>query len=145
MPSVEQESNLEFLLESVTIMGGLMVLLSSERQNRNAKQRKEQPSQMIDPGETAEEANKMNLLQLCGRICISAGFLYYGGKMMHERVQSFSLGDENFFSAAFEGVLMVFLLLITGFLVAGMKSRWCALLLALVMALSALYKVRVRV
>merc|ERR1719482_1206075 len=32
------------------------------------------------------------------------------------------------------------LLLITGFLVAGMKSRWCALLLALVMALSALYK-----
>ena len=140
MPSVEQESNLEFLLESVTIMGGLMVLLSSERQNRKAKQRKEQPSQMIDPGETAEEANKMNLLQLCGRICISAVFLYYGGKMMHERVQSFSLGDENFFSAAFEGVLMVFLLLITGFLVAGMKSRWCALLLALVMALSALYK-----
>ena len=67
MPSVEQESNLEFLLESVTIMGGLMVLLSSERQNRKAKQRKEQPSQMIDPGETAEEANKMNLLQLCGR------------------------------------------------------------------------------
>ena len=136
----KQESNLEFLLESVTIMGGLMVLLSSERQNRKAKQRKEQPSQMIDPGETAEEANKMNLLQLCGRICISAVFLYYGGKMMHERVQSFSLGDENFFLAAFEGVLMVFLLLITGFLVAGMKSRWCALLLALVMALSALYK-----
>ena len=67
MPCVEQESNLEFLLESVTIMGGLMVLLSSERQNRKAKQRKEQPSQMIDPGETAEEANKMNLLQLCGR------------------------------------------------------------------------------
>ena len=141
----KQESNLEFLLESVTIMGGLMVLLSSERQNRKAKQRKEQPSQMIDPGETAEEANKMNLLQLCGRICISAVFLYYGGKMMHERVQSFSLGDENFFLAAFEGVLMVFLLLITGFLVAGMKSRWCALLLALVMALSALYKVGVRV
>ena len=54
---------------------------------------------------------------------ISAVFLYYGGKMMHG-VQSF-LGDENFFLAAFEGVLMVFLL-ITGFLVAGMKSRWCA-------------------
>ena len=110
MTSVEQESNLEFLLESVTIMGGLMVLLSSERQNRKArppplarraasleahggslehiglqgrrssicskhgarqsarqaKQRKEQPSQLIDPGETADEANKMNLLQLCG-------------------------------------------------------------------------------
>jgi hypothetical protein len=27
------------------------------------------------------------------------------------------------------GVLMVFLLLLTGFLVAGMKSRWCARLL----------------
>ena len=37
MPSVEQESNLEFLLESGTIMGGLMVLLSSERQNRKAR------------------------------------------------------------------------------------------------------------
>ena len=108
--SVEQESNLEFLLESVTIMGGLMVLLSSERQNRKArpppvangaasleahggslehiglqgrrssicskhgarqsapqaKQRLEVPFASIDPGETADEANKMNLLQLCG-------------------------------------------------------------------------------
>merc|ERR1712028_12612 len=35
---------------------------------------------------------------------------------------------------------MVFLMLLTGFLVAGMKSRWCALLMGLVMALSALYK-----
>ena len=162
----KQESNLEFLLESVTIMGGLMVLLSSERQNRKARERKQQPSLPLDPGETAEEANKMNLLQLCGRFCISAVFLYYGGKMMHERAKGVSKGlaeDENLFSAALEGVLMVFLLLLTGFLVAGMKSRWCALpltltltptltptlpltltrcalLLALVMALSALYK-----
>ena len=144
-----------------------MVLLSSERQNRKARARKQQPSLVIDPGETADEANKMNLLQLCGRFCISAVFLYYGGKMMHERVKSISLGDENLFrcnsnlspnptlnptpppnphpnqkpspnpdpylqpdpnphlvSAAFEGVLMVFLMLLTGFLVAGMKSRW---------------------
>jgi len=136
----KQESNLEFLLESVTIMGGLMVLLSSERQNRKARERKRQPSLAIDPGETADEANKMNLLQLCGRVCISAVFLYYGGLMMHERVKSISVGEENLFSAAFEGVLMVFLLLLTGFLVVGMKSRWCALLLALVMALSAMYK-----
>ena len=49
----KQESNLEFLLESVTIMGGLMVLLSSERQNRKARERKRQPSLAIDPGDTA--------------------------------------------------------------------------------------------
>ena len=88
----KQESNLEFLLESVTIMGGLMVLLSSERQNRKARERKLLPSVAPTPEETAEEANKMNLLQLCGRVCISAVFLYYGGKMMHERVQGISKG-----------------------------------------------------
>jgi len=138
----KQESNLEFLLESVTIMGGLMVLLSSERHNRKARERK-LPSAAVSQEETAEEANKMNLLQLCGRVCISAVFLFYGGKMMHDRVQGLSKGlaeDENLFTAVFEGVLMVFLLLLTGFLVAGMKSRWCALLLALIMALSAMYK-----
>eukprot|EP00908_Phaeocystis_cordata_P023374 Transcript_5802.p1 GENE.Transcript_5802~~Transcript_5802.p1 ORF type:complete len:328 (+),score=154.20 Transcript_5802:206-1189(+) len=140
----KQESNLEFLLESITIMGGLMVLLSSERQNRKARERKVLPSAAPTPEETAEEANKMNLLQLCGRVCISAVFLYYSGKMMHERVQGISKGlasqDENLVQAVFEGVLMVFLLLLTGFLVAGMKSRWCALLLALIMTLSAMYK-----
>jgi uncharacterized membrane protein YphA (DoxX/SURF4 family) len=137
----KQESNLEFLLESVTIMGGLMVLLSSERSNRKARERKLLPSTSADPDAAAEEANKMDLLQLCGRVCISAVFLYYGGKMMHERIKSVTgVSQEDFVYAAFEGVLMVFLLLITGLLVAGMKSRWCALLLAAVMAISAAYK-----
>jgi uncharacterized membrane protein YphA (DoxX/SURF4 family) len=137
----KQESNLEFLLESVTIMGGLMVLLSSERSNRKARERKLLPTVTVNPEEAAEEANKMDLLQLCGRVCISAVFLYYGCKMMHERIQSVSgMSQEDFMYAAFEGVLMVFLLLLTGLLVAGMKSRWCALLLAFIMALSAMYK-----
>jgi len=137
----KQESNLEFLLESVTIMGGLMVLLSSERSNRKARERKLLPSSTVDPVEIAEEANKMDLLQLCGRVFISAVFLYYSGKMMHERIQGISgNSQEDFMYGAFEGVLMVFLLLITGLLVAGMKSRWCALLLAGVMAISAVYK-----
>ena len=141
-----QQSNLEFLLESVTIMGGLMVLLSSERQNRKALQRGAARAQTgaltsEDPEEQAEEAKKIDLLQLCGRCCISAVFLYYGGKMCHESFQSIiGRSSEDFLSAATEGVLLVFLLVFTGLIVAGMKSRWCALLLALVMGLSALYK-----
>jgi len=138
----KQQKNLEFLLESVTIMGGLMVLLSSERKTRKDHERNSCGSELggllLSANDAAEEKD---LLQLFGRCCISAVFLFYGGKMMHERVQSFSgLSMEDPTAAVFEGVLLVFLLVLTGLLVAGMKSRWCALLLALIMGVSAMYK-----
>merc|ERR1711988_498252 len=61
--------------------------------------------------------------------------------MMHERLASLAAGaaKEELAVAVVEGVLLVLLFVLTGLLVMGMKSRLCALVLGLVMALSALY------
>uniref|UniRef100_A0A7S3EZZ4 Uncharacterized protein n=1 Tax=Haptolina ericina TaxID=156174 RepID=A0A7S3EZZ4_9EUKA len=102
-----------------------MILLSNERVIR-AVQRDEEPS---------------DRLQLVGRMCLSAVFLYYVIKMIHERIASLSgSSDEDLSVAVVEGILLVFLFIITGLIVAGLQSRWGAGVLALVMALAAIYK-----
>ena len=92
-----QQKNLEFLLESVTIIGGLLILLSSER---NLRKRQEAIELQARPGERAalvggdeevaeqrEEAQEQtDRLQLGGRVAVSAVFVYYVVKMLHERI-----------------------------------------------------------
>lgn len=120
-----QQRNLEFVLESLTIMGGLIILLSNERVIR-AAQRDEEPT---------------NRFQFIGRMFLSAVFVYYVVKMIHERIASFSgSSDEDIGVAVVEGLLLVLLLIITGLIVVGLQSRWCAGVLAVIMAFAALYK-----
>ena len=147
-----QQKNLEFLLESVTIIGGLLILLSSER---NLRKRQEAIELQARPGERAalvggdeevaeqrEEAQEQtDRLQLGGRVAVSAVFVYYVVKMLHERIGVLKgVVPEELHVAVVEGVLLVLLLIATGLLVVGMKARWCALLLAVTMFLAALYK-----
>ena len=51
-----------------------------------------------------------------------------------------SNGREEFLVATVGGVLLVLLMAITGLIIVGMKARWCAIVLATVMAFCALYK-----
>ena len=147
-----QQKNLEFLLESVTIIGGQLILLSSER---NLRKRQEAIELQARPGERAalvggdeevaeqrEEAQEQtDRLQLGGRVAVSAVFVYYVVKMLHERIGVLKgVVPEELHVAVVEGVLLVLLLIATGLLVVGMKARWCALLLAVTMFLAALYK-----
>ena len=53
---------------------------------------------------------------------------------------SLSNGREEFLVAIVGGVLLVLLMAITGLIIVGMKARWCAIVLATVMAFCALYK-----
>lgn len=120
-----QQRNLEFVLESLTIIGGLVILLSNERVLRSA-QRGEEPS---------------DRLQLVGRVCLSAVFVYYVIKMMHERIASLSGGsDEDLSVAVMEGLLLILLLIITGLIVVGLQSRSGACVLAFIMAIAAVFK-----
>jgi len=140
-----QQRNLEFLLESVTIIGGLMILLSSERSHLRAKARltamrtgEDIENRQEDAAAAEEETGR---LLLVGRVCLSAVFVYYVIKMLDEQLKSLSGGArEDPIIAIMYGVLLVLLMIVTGFLVMGMKSRWCALVLAFVMGCSALYK-----
>ena len=81
----------------MTIIGGLLILLSSER---NLRKRQEAIELQARPGERAalvggdeevaeqrEEAQEQtDRLQLGGRVAVSAVFVYYVVKMLHERI-----------------------------------------------------------
>jgi len=124
-----QQTNFEFVLESVTVIGGLFILLSSERAKSRALQQL--------PSDLKEEKHR---LLLVGRVCVAAVFFYYCAKGGYERIGGWAGSNhEDPLVAALDGVLLVLLGIVTGLMVFGMKSRACALLLALIMTASALY------
>jgi uncharacterized membrane protein YphA (DoxX/SURF4 family) len=120
-----QHSNAEFVVESVSIIGGLLILLS----NRRALARS------MHSGGGTEPATDQ--LQLAGRACLSALYVFYAQKMARHRLTDGA--EEAPGEALVEGVLLAGLLGLTGLIVIGLRSRWCALVLALITACTALY------
>lgn len=116
---------------SLSIIGGLLILLSSAR--AIARHCSSAPV----------DANHTDRLQLTGRACLSALYLYYVQKMARERlaalVGSGSAGEAPGV-ALVEGVLLLLLGALTILLIVGLRSRWCALALALTTAVAALFK-----
>lgn len=83
-----QQRNLEFLLESVTIIGGILILLTSERAIKARELRLGGGGGLMGtPAQVASAAAlEKNQLLLAGRVMLSAVFVYYSIKMAHERV-----------------------------------------------------------
>lgn len=130
----KQQTNWEFMLETTTIIGGLLVLLSHEQLNAHASA----ASILLPGGAKPSEALKErgNRLKMLGRVLITAIFFYYAYIKVHGYARR---------AADVEGTPVVEALLISGLVcmsslvIVGMKSRWCALLLAVMMACSAFY------
>jgi len=149
-----QQRNLEFVLKSVTIIGGLLILLSSERKIAKAKasaqHRGEEEAALIEssPAEMDEAAKEekavKDRLLIVGRCALSAVFVYYVVKMINELVTELLKTNKEMkdplVADVMHGTFIVLLMVVTALIVVGMKSRWCAMLLALIMAGSALYK-----
>lgn len=129
----QQQRNTEFVVEEISIIGGLLILLSSTRATMRGA---DLPT---DAGE--DRQTETDRLQLAGRCCLSALYLYYAQKMARERFTALSEGFayENPLVAVVEGGLLMLLAPLTGLLVMGMRSRWAALLLAAVTTVAALY------
>jgi len=103
-----QQSNLEFLLESVTIIGGILILLTSERAIKARELRL--GGGLGSAGTPAEVASRAamekNQLLFGGRIMLSAVFVYYSISMCRERVAAVMggpLNHENPFTAIVGG------------------------------------------
>eukprot|EP00967_Tisochrysis_lutea_P148448 scaffold283676_cov27-Tisochrysis_lutea.AAC.3 len=105
-----QQRNLEFLLESVTIIGGIMILLTSERAIKTRERRSNREGGGIGVvGDHVDAAAlEKNQLLFVGRLLLSAVFVYYSIKMSKERLIHFFGGQlirENVFAAFAAGGL----------------------------------------
>ena len=130
-----QQENTEFLVESVSIIGGLLILLSSSTRELQMTL----PVAGTDADADAHR-RRMDRVQLAGRCCLSALFIYYALKAARERLTAlFFHSDESALSGLVEGVLLGVLAPLTALLVMGMRSRGVAAVLAVAVALGAVY------
>jgi len=140
-----QQTNWEFVLETLTIQGGLLILLSHFMLlSPEAKQTL--PSSR--PAADNPVQIRANRLQALGRLMIVSIFLYYAFQKVHAWTKKVDIGstvpDEHSGAArwlerAFEGFIIIALLYMCSLVIIGMQSRWVALLLAFLMATTALY------
>jgi len=150
-----QETNGEFVLETLTIMGGLLILLSHcmlVRASAAAKRAELLPltdakpahAKSVGPAAALAEggvAARAHAVQAAGRVMIIAIFLYYAFQKVHGFSQDVfsSMRSSDWTLPIFEGIAIIALLYVVYLIVLGVKSRGVALLLAVLMALSACY------
>ena len=148
-----QYENWEFVLETLTIMGGLLILLShcmlldAAAANRTAlpvaaagEKLAIKPAKAVGPKPVEGElAARAHTIQAVGRILIVAVFIYYAFDHVHGYATHLSGQEEmsDWLGTLVETAATVFLLAMCALVIIGIKSRWVALLLALLMALSA--------
>ena len=115
----QQQRNTEFVVEEVSIIGGLLILLSSTRATLR--------SSALPVVSQEERQTETDRLQLAGRCCLSALYLFYAQKMARERFAALNDGftHENLPATMTEIALLVMLLPLTAWLVIGLRSRWC--------------------
>jgi hypothetical protein len=115
----QQQRNTEFVVEEVSIIGGLLILLSSTRATLR--------SSALPVVSQVERQTETDRLQLAGRCCLSALYLFYAQKMARERFAALNDGftHENLPATMTEIALLVMLLPLTAWLVIGLRSRWC--------------------
>jgi len=138
-----QQTNWEFVLETTTIMGGLLILLSHFMLVSASVQKiATLPAKAVGPAVSARSdpvTSRAHATQAVGRVLIVAVFLYYAFEQVHGYVQrSLSeLSHSNWVTPLIEGALIVALLYMCSLVIIGIKSRWVALFLAVLMFLSA--------
>jgi len=147
-----QQTNWEFVLETCTIMGGLLVLLShvqtSHHDARQAAQQGKLPSKApssegggVQDGATSPLLISAGRNQATGRVLITAVFIFYAFQKVHgyaKRLQQ-RTEDYDWLTPIGEAVVIIGGLYVCSLIIIGMKSRWCALLLALAMCVTDLY------
>ena len=152
-----QYTNWEFVLETLTIMGGLLILLSHCMLVEVSAAARAAPSVKpgdkgtilprimpakavgISPNVEGADAQRAHAVAAVGRLLIVSVFLYYAFVKVHgyakrvgQSVQAYDLA-----TPAAEGLMIVALLYLCSLVIIGIQSRWVALLLALLMAVSA--------
>lgn len=141
-----QQTNWEFVLETLTIMGGLMILLSHYMLiGATAGARAAVlPAKAVGPGPTAAGdpvAAKAHATQAAGRMMIVSVFIYYAFCNVHGYIARSlaELEGSDWVTPVAQGLMIVALLYACSLVIVGIKSRWVALLLAALMFCSAVY------
>jgi len=147
-----QQTNWEFVLETCTIMGGLLVLLSAMQTSYHDARKADSVGKVL-PVKTAAEgggapadatdstlkAAQRN--QAFGRVLITSVFIFYAFQKVHGYAKRLQQRTEEYdwVTPIGEAIVIIGGLYACSLIIIGMKSRWCALLLAVSMCVTDLY------
>ena len=144
-----QETNWEFLLETFTIVGGLLILLSHYMLLGAASAAAvgamptKQPAKAVGPVVAEDDplGKRAHATQAVGRVLICSVFIYYAfGRVRGYVARSLAeFSNADVFTPFAQGFSIVVLLYACALLIVGIKSRGVALLLAAAMFGSACY------
>ena len=142
----EQYENLEFVLRSLTIIGGMLILLADQRtlalkvthfQGSTSKY------SQFTPAELKENVSKeKNRLLFVGRILLVSIFMYYAAKTSHGRLLDGTGLQElsGVISTVAHALLFLALLAVTALIVIGLKSRYISGFLAGILICAAMVR-----
>jgi len=135
----QQQTNYEFLLETLTIMGGLLIL-TSNFMLAPPSAKAGLPRTHSSTADTPHN-NRAHRIQALGRMLLCSLFLYYAFQQVHgyAKTLNFTSKDFDWKTPALEGVLIIVLLYMCSLVIIGIKSRWVAFALALAMFFCDLY------
>ena len=143
-----QQGNLEFVCKSLTIAGGTLILLSSERSIALRKRHLEGFTAISALGATPAEikasaAHERSRLLLFGRVLLTSIFMYHAAKLgsdalVHLSRSPAALGSS--LAALAHLVLLLLLLLLLALIITGINSRQVAALAATVVACAAIVR-----
>ena len=140
-----QQRNWEFVLETITIMGGLTILLShyvlvaaaAAAGGPEAKQ----PAKAVGPVVAEDDplGRRAHATQAVGRVLICAVFMFYAFQRVHGYVARSlaEISSADVLTPIAQGASIAALLYACYLLIVGIKSRGVALLLAAAMFVSA--------
>ena len=140
-----QQGNYEFVLETLTIVGGLLILLSHymllSAAAATAGPLGKQPAKAVGPVVAADDelGKQAHTTQALGRVLICSVFIYYAFGQVHGYVTRSlaELSNADVLTPIAHGLSIIALLYACSLLIVGIKSRGVALLLAAVMLVSA--------
>ncbi len=144
----QQQGNLEFVCQSLTIAGGALILLSSERSTALRKRYVEGFTDISALGATPAElkasaAHERSRLLLLGRVLLTSVLMYHAAKLgsdeLGQLLRSPAVLGSSLAALAYS-VLLLLLLLMLALIVTGINSRQVAALAAAVVACAAIVR-----
>jgi uncharacterized membrane protein YphA (DoxX/SURF4 family) len=132
----DQFANVEFVLECVSISGGLLILFAHLR----LEEAKENGKLPLGGGGSNQDYSTIDIVQAVGRMFLMTVIFYHGVQIIHLNLKNDEHNeDHGLFEYLLDYGMVSVLFVLTSMVVVGLKARWVAFSVAVAWLFFAIY------